>query len=265
MSAMLYFLYGSVGPLRFVVNILDWSDVWFLNIFQFIDFGNLAWKRLFTPLLVCFGGTFPPNDVTHRPNSKKDRPWAEPRHLSHKEWISAARFELGVEARKQGQCRTGKVTKRWYFTYLWRSPIEEIYIKNCLIGDVITCATFQNEKFSEVTILQGVEFSIFLLIFEWALQQCSAACDHHFYSVCDCLWPWKLLQFQRHSWNYRSCRFNLATSPVLGTPRWEWLRSNFTKIFGSGLAYGIVSLKTVILCSRFGRTPTLDRRIDGQT
>jgi len=29
-------------------------------------------------------------------------------------------------------------------------------------------------KFSGVTILQGVEISIFLLIFEWALQQCSA-------------------------------------------------------------------------------------------
>ena len=29
-------------------------------------------------------------------------------------------------------------------------------------------------KFSGVKILQGVEISIFLLIFEWALQQCSA-------------------------------------------------------------------------------------------
>ena len=29
-------------------------------------------------------------------------------------------------------------------------------------------------KFVGVTILQGVEFPIFLLIFEWALQQCSA-------------------------------------------------------------------------------------------
>jgi len=28
--------------------------------------------------------------------------------------------------------------------------------------------------FSAVTILQGVEFLIFLLIFAWALQQCSA-------------------------------------------------------------------------------------------
>jgi len=54
-------------------------------------------KCLFSPL---FGwgvwGTFPPNDVTHRPNPKKDRPWAEPRHLSHKARISVARFELGV-------------------------------------------------------------------------------------------------------------------------------------------------------------------------
>jgi len=29
-------------------------------------------------------------------------------------------------------------------------------------------------KFLGVTILQGVQFPIFLLIFEWALQQCSA-------------------------------------------------------------------------------------------
>jgi len=29
-------------------------------------------------------------------------------------------------------------------------------------------------KFLGVTILQGVEFPIFLLIFEWVLQQCSA-------------------------------------------------------------------------------------------
>jgi len=29
-------------------------------------------------------------------------------------------------------------------------------------------------KFLGVTILQGVEFPIFLLIFEWAFQQCSA-------------------------------------------------------------------------------------------
>jgi len=36
------------------------------------------------PFLGGFWGTFPPNDVTHRPNSQKDRPWAELRRLSHK-------------------------------------------------------------------------------------------------------------------------------------------------------------------------------------
>ena len=43
-----------------------------------------------------FCGTFPPNDVTHRPNPKKDHPWAEPRHVSHKPRKSVARFELDV-------------------------------------------------------------------------------------------------------------------------------------------------------------------------
>ena len=43
--------------------------------------------------------------------------------------------------------RTGqeKVTKRLYFTYLWRSPTEAMYMKICVVGDVldvITCAKF---------------------------------------------------------------------------------------------------------------------------
>ena len=54
----------------------------------------LVWLKM--SIHAPFGGTFPPNDVTHRPNSKTDRPWAEPRHLSHKARISVARFELGV-------------------------------------------------------------------------------------------------------------------------------------------------------------------------
>jgi len=43
-----------------------------------------------------------------------------------------------------------KVTKGLYFTYLGEAPAEAIYIKNCLVGDVldvITCARFQNEIF----------------------------------------------------------------------------------------------------------------------
>ena len=41
------------------------------------------------------------------------------------------------------------------------------------VHDVITCANIWTE-ISRVTILQGVEFPIFLLILAWALQQCSA-------------------------------------------------------------------------------------------
>ena len=49
-----------------------------------------------------------------------------------------------------------------------------MYMKICLVGDVIDVITYA--KFlSGVTILQGVEFSIFPIDFEWALQQCSAA------------------------------------------------------------------------------------------
>ena len=58
------------------------------------------------------------------------------------------------------------------------------------------CAKFQNEIFG-VTILQGVEFSIFLLIIEWTLQQFSATAlpvnplknlisDHWSLSLIDC-------------------------------------------------------------------------------
>jgi len=33
------------------------------------------------PLFDVFWGTFPPNDVTHRPYIQRDHPWAEPRYL----------------------------------------------------------------------------------------------------------------------------------------------------------------------------------------
>ena len=40
------------------------------------------------------------------------------------------------------------------------------------LADVITCAKFQDEIFRGYD-FTGVEFGIFLLIFAWALQQCS--------------------------------------------------------------------------------------------
>jgi len=96
-------------------------------------------------------GHISPQIVTHRLNPKKDRPWAEPRHLSHK-----ARFELGVGTRKKGQDRTrqdrtGRKSQKGYISPIWgEAPTQAIYMKNCIVGDlldVITCAKFQNEIF----------------------------------------------------------------------------------------------------------------------
>ena len=42
-----------------------------------------------------FWGIFLPNDVNHHPYPKKDHPWAEPRHLSHKPRVFSNRFLNG--------------------------------------------------------------------------------------------------------------------------------------------------------------------------
>ena len=84
---------------------------------------------------------------------------------------------LNTGALRCAQC----CRQKGYISPIWgEAPTEAIYIKNCVVGDVfdvVTCAKFQNEIF-RVTTLQGVEFSIFLLIFERALQQCSATTLH---------------------------------------------------------------------------------------
>jgi len=72
---------------------------------------------------------------------QEDRPWEEPRHLSHKACISAAWFELGVGfgSRKKGEYRTGKKSRKGYISAIWgEAPIEAIYIKNRLVGDSST-------------------------------------------------------------------------------------------------------------------------------
>jgi len=56
------------------------------------------------------------------------------------------------------------------------APTGPIRPKSCVVGDVhdvITCATFQTEIFMGYD-FTGLEFLTFLLIFAWALQQCSA-------------------------------------------------------------------------------------------
>jgi len=111
-----------------------------------------------------FWGTFPPNDVIHRPNPKKDHPWAESRHLSHKTtWKSVAQFELGVWTRKKD--RTGQDRKKW--PICGEASIEAMYMKICVVSDVldlITCAKFQSEIFKGLRFYSRSNCPFFLLI-----------------------------------------------------------------------------------------------------
>ena len=165
-------LSSNFGLIRFTV----------VEIEQFSYFGILAWNCLFTPTFRGFLGIFSTNDVIYHCNPQKALPCLEIRRLSHKAWKSVQRIDLGAGSRKKRHDRTGqdrtvkKVTKALYFTYLGEAPLNRFSQKNCAVvavPDVIMCANFEL-KFSEVTILQGVHFHVFLLILSWALQQCSA-------------------------------------------------------------------------------------------
>jgi len=92
-------------------------------------------------------------------------PPMETRHLTHRAWKSVQRFDLGVGSRKKIR-RSGQSKK---------ADTVPIDSKICMAGnlaDVITCAKFQ-DIFRDHS-FTGVEFPIFLLIFAWALQHCSA-------------------------------------------------------------------------------------------
>jgi len=145
---------------------LIWCMV--LEIFQFLDFFRF-WQFGSNGRFFC--STFPQMVSL----IVLTRLWVEPRHLSHKSWISAARFELSVGRRKKD--RTRKKSRKGYISPIWgEAPTEAIYIKNVVVGDILdvtSCAKFQNET-SRGYHFTGVEFSIFLLIFKWALQQFSA-------------------------------------------------------------------------------------------
>jgi len=79
--------------------------------------------------LGCWG-TFPPNDVTYRPNPKMDRHWADPCHLSHKVQISVARFELALVREKKD--RTEKKSRKGYNSPICgEAPTKAISINNC--------------------------------------------------------------------------------------------------------------------------------------
>ena len=124
-------------------------------------------------------GIFPPNVVNYRSNPQKEHPCAE---IRHKAWKLVQRFDLqGAGSRRKGKDRTGqsKKARSCKISPIWgEAPTVPIETKICMAGnlaDVITYAKFQDNVFRGM-ILQGVEFPIFLLIFAWALQQCSANC-----------------------------------------------------------------------------------------
>jgi len=74
----------------------------------------------------CFWGTFPPNDVTHRLNPQKNRPWTELRHLRHKQNL-----------RKEGRAEQEISHKRVKFHIFVDKPPLEMSMKNYLVGDVL--------------------------------------------------------------------------------------------------------------------------------
>ena len=79
------------------------------------------------------------------------------------------------------QCSAVKKSQSGNIPRIWGEaptvPIEMKICTVCNLADVSTCAKFQDEII--FTILHGVKFRIFLLIFAWALQQqrYCAACD----------------------------------------------------------------------------------------
>jgi len=88
------------------------------------------------------------------------------------------RFDLGAWPRKKKQYNK-KVTKVSYFPYLggspcWADSTLKLHDEWCPRRNHVCRVSYWN--------LYGVEFSIFLLIFAWTLQQCSAnaqsACDN---------------------------------------------------------------------------------------
>ena len=87
----------------------------------------------------------------------------------------------GRRIEKKGKDRTGqdsqKKSQDGNISPIWgEAPTVPIKTKICMAGnlaDIITCAKFQDEIFRGYD-FTGVEFPIFLLIFAWALQQCSA-------------------------------------------------------------------------------------------
>jgi len=147
------------------------------EILRCIDFGILAWNCLLTPLFgEFFGHIFPiwmtsPIVLTPKRTflGRKNVVWAIQR-MNQCDGSTWDRY-------REKKIQDNKKSQKCYISPIWGlAPTGLIRSKSCMVGDVcdvITCANFQIEIFIGYD-FTGIEFSIFLLIFAWALQQCSA-------------------------------------------------------------------------------------------
>jgi len=117
-----------------------------------------------------FLGTFPPHDVTHRTNPKRTVLglnhviWAMKRECRSRGSSWALEREKGT-----GQENSHK-----------RVIFQAMYMKKCLVADALDVITSLHVcrvlqwNLQGLRFYRGSNFFIFSLIFEWALQQCSA-------------------------------------------------------------------------------------------
>jgi len=143
------------------------------EIVQFLNFYVLARICLFTSTFREFGAYF--LQMTSPIILPQKVPLcAETRRLSHKLWISVRRYDLCAWSRKNGQ--NSQKSHKSDFSPSWENPHPTDLPQKLRGGCRPRHPRVQilGLKFSGVIILQGVEFSVFLLILAWALQQCSA-------------------------------------------------------------------------------------------
>ena len=159
-------------------------DYYFLQCFDTV--GWVIWPVKTVPEMTynVFSGTLnpaqsqsqSPNNVTRRSNPQKYRPLAEPRHLSHKAWISAVLFELGVGRRTSDRTEQDrKKVKKGYISPILGAHRSDLHHKLCSRWTTRRNYVCQVSKRN----LKGLPFYKgrifhFPIDFEWALQQCSA-------------------------------------------------------------------------------------------
>jgi len=142
-----------------------------LEILWFLYFVLLPWNCLFTPILREFWGIFPPKrpslhgNTLFEPWSVKIGPAVQPRRR--------------IEKKGKDRTRQSKKSQGGNILPIWReAPTVLIETQICMgvnLAEEIMCAKFQDDIFRGYNFTGGgVEFPIFLVIFAWTLQQCSA-------------------------------------------------------------------------------------------